>query len=130
MLQTLVASLIVAAVSSLTFVAYKHPQGFARMFPALLAGTGTIGLVYLIWQVLIIWSSAEIIDHLARTLPESPLESIQQHAHKLAASVRSSFICLAVLGGTWGYLFLLQRLPDILEHGFGESPARTDEDAQ
>lgn len=36
MLQAIISGLILAAVSGLTFLAYKHPKGYGRIYPILL----------------------------------------------------------------------------------------------
>ncbi len=60
-MQTFIFGLLLAAVSATTVVAFKHPKGFARLFPYLL-GTATILFAGItLWQlaVEITWSNLD-----------------------------------------------------------------------
>ncbi|MGI9202900.1 MAG: hypothetical protein ACR2Q3_02750, partial [Woeseiaceae bacterium] len=60
-MQTFIFGLLLAAVSATTVVAFKHPMGFARLFPYLLGIATTIFAGITLWQlaVEITWSNLD-----------------------------------------------------------------------
>lgn len=50
-MQTLFVGLLLASVSGVCFVAFKHPNGFAKLFPYLIAATTSILIGIAIWHV-------------------------------------------------------------------------------
>ena len=52
-MQTFLIGLLLAGVSGITVVAFKHPNGFARLFPFLLAAATALFIGFTVWHVAI-----------------------------------------------------------------------------
>ena len=52
-MHTFIGALLMAGISATTFVAFKHPNGYARLFPYLLAAATTVFLGITLWHVAI-----------------------------------------------------------------------------
>lgn len=49
--QALLTGLVLAGVSGLTALAFRHPRAFARLFPYLIVGVSTIYLGLTVWHL-------------------------------------------------------------------------------
>ena len=60
-MQSFILALLLAAVSGVTVVAFRHPHGYARLFPYLLAVTSVVFVGATIWHtaVEITWSGVD-----------------------------------------------------------------------
>jgi len=65
-MQSFIFALLLAGVSGVTVVAFRHPHGYARLFPYLLAAASLVFVGVAIWQaaVEITWNSVE--DYVAQ----------------------------------------------------------------
>lgn len=50
-MQSFIVGLLLAAVSGITVLAFRHPRGFARLFPYLLAAVTIVFLGFTIWHI-------------------------------------------------------------------------------
>lgn len=69
-MQTFIFGLLLACVSGVTVVAFKHPSGFARLFPYLIGLATTVFVGITIWHVAVemSWRSLDAyIEHDALT---------------------------------------------------------------
>lgn len=115
MVETLVISLILAALSGLTFVAYKHPRGYRRISIPL----GVVVLMLAIWVLSLtsgatvssIGSLKEDLDH----FPDRTLKSEEFSINSLYQCRNRMIVVLMVTVATLGYLYFLSCLPRILE---------------
>jgi hypothetical protein len=123
-------SLALAAVSALTFVAYKHPQGFARnIFPRLI-GLTSVFLVAVIARY--IGSMESLTESLPREVAKATesLNILQHIADSIVdAYVQLKYSLLGVLV-VFVYLNLLRFLPSILgiEHEKSSLPSGSKDD--
>ena len=111
---TLIATLIAAAVTGLTFIAYKHLKGYHKIFNILLP-------ISIIAPVVIIAANLggahESINHLAKELsgePNQPIQEVSFSITNLQQNKRTVIITLAVGVAVIGYLTFLFFLPRIL----------------
>ena len=60
-MQSLIVGLVLAGVSATTLVAFKHPHGYAKLFPYLVGAAITIFVCVSMWHVAIAmaWSGLE-----------------------------------------------------------------------
>jgi hypothetical protein len=114
-IETLLYSLIVAAVSGLTFVAYRHPNGYRKIFSALVPVASMAMLSVVGWNLGALGSS---IQSVGKALKNNPEEKIQSSSFSITSMNESfDYIIIAVVVGFFiiGYLFFLYKLPTILE---------------
>ena len=50
-MQSLIVGLLLACVSAISFVAFKHPNGYARLFPYLIGIASALFIGMTVWQV-------------------------------------------------------------------------------
>lgn len=60
-MQSLIVGLVLAGVSATTLVAFKHPHGYAKLFPYLVGAATTVFVCVSMWHVAIAmtWSGLE-----------------------------------------------------------------------
>jgi len=117
---TLIYSLIVAAVSGLTFVAYRHPNGYKKLFTALVP-IASMALLFVLGMNLGALSSG--IRSVGKDLTTAPEAKIQNSSFSITNMNESlDNIIMAVVVGFFviGYLFFLYKLPTILESNKNE----------
>ena len=51
MIETIVSGLVLAVLSGLTFLAYKHPDGFRRIGLVLVLPAVLLPLLYIVWEL-------------------------------------------------------------------------------
>ncbi len=58
-MQSFIVGLLLAGVSAITFVAFKHPNGYARLFPYLIGLATALFVGITIWQIAvdIVWAN-------------------------------------------------------------------------
>lgn len=107
-MQTFVIGLLLAAVSATTVVAFKHPKGFARLFPYLL------GTVTLIFAGATVWHLATEVTWRSLAQFIAPAAKIEAEAAKLRLSLPYLWVAfwyIAVAVFLWANL----RLPPFLQ---------------
>ena len=115
MIDTLITGLVLAFVSAVTLVAYKHPGGFRRNFFSLINFISIPAMVIVLWGVIDIVVSAGVIHGISISNPTFPLSSIATYAAKLHAALKQIGVTFIVYLGSVAYLFLLRQLPDLLK---------------
>ena len=71
-MQTFIFGLLLACVSGVTVVAFKYPNGFARLFPYLLAVTTVLFIGLIVWRIAIEVSWTNLLKYMLKdTLPEA-----------------------------------------------------------
>ncbi len=108
-MQAFIYGLLLAAVSGVTVVAFRHPYGFARLFPYLVAVVTAIFVGFNLWHVAIEVAWVELFDYIQRdALAEAS-------AAKNALRVSYKWIAFWYVGVA-AYLLLLLKLPPFLQH--------------
>lgn len=117
MLQSFIAGLLLAGVSAISFVAFKHPNGYARLFPYMILAATALLVGITVWHIAIEAMWADLTNFLDNEF----------HQEALAAKNRLSppyvWIGIAYIGVV---LFLLVnlKLPPFLRRTDSDSSAR------
>jgi len=109
MIETLVTGLILAAVSGLTFVAYKHPSGFDKLANILHIAAVSILIGLTIWNIAI--DKAHI--QLMKLLQEGALDKAQLALDEI--SLPTGWIIATFLAFEF-YILFLSYLPNLVKH--------------
>jgi hypothetical protein len=115
MLDPLIVGLILAALSGITVIAYKHPRGYGRIFSLLVTLASCTAVMLIFWWALEISSTTALIGGLVEKLPTEPLRAISPYVVNQATAWSHIGVCLVIYVATLAYLFLLKRLPRIIE---------------
>jgi hypothetical protein len=108
MLETITAGLSVAAVSGITYVAYKHPAAYRTVYQRLTWLTLAILIVIGIWSI----GAQSAYTQLIRLIETSKLPQMEDALGHIMYRFRVVF---AACVGTNLYLLLLSYLPKLLE---------------
>lgn len=113
--KTLTTSIALMAISGLTFLAYKHPKGYNKLFPFIL------GLVFVVMTAVYSWDGAVHATTLKLTnylKPDKSEEAIKSIKDLLLSS--GSFSLFST--GFMLYMSFLLFLPNIIEHRDDKKP--------
>lgn len=113
MIETIISSLLVAAVTGISFVAYRHPAAFSKLFTPILMVMGTALVFGLIWDVAV---SRAFVD-LSPFIVTGKLDSAQKAIETLSLPMGW------LIGGFFGfyiYLVFLLSLPKLLSQKSGD----------
>ena len=107
-MQTFIFGLLLACVSGATVVAFKHPKGFARLFPFLLAVATVFFVGFTVWHIAIEVSWTNLLQYmLQETLPEAVIVKQQ---------LRPSYTWVALWYlGVIAFLWINLKLPPFLQ---------------
>ena len=107
-MQTFIVGLLLACVSGVTVVAFKHPNGFARLFPYLLALSTVLFIGLTIWHLAIEITWSNMLQFiLQETLPEAA--NVKQRLRPPYAWVALGYL------GVIGFLWINLKLPPFLQ---------------
>ncbi|MGI9234824.1 MAG: hypothetical protein ACR2RD_14415 [Woeseiaceae bacterium] len=107
-MQTFIFGLLLAGVSGVTVVAFRHSNGFARLFPYLVAVVTTVFVGFNIWHVAIEVAWSGLIGYIEQdNLPEA-------NAAKNALRFLYKWIAFWYVG-VIAYLWTMLRLPPFLQ---------------
>ena len=71
-MQTFIFGLLLACVSGVTVVAFKHPNGFAKLFPYMFAGATALLIGVTVWHVAVEVTWTTLRQYMVEeTLPEA-----------------------------------------------------------
>lgn len=77
-MQAFIYGLLLAAVSATTVVAFKHPNGFARLFPYLLGAATVLFACTVLWQLAIEITRSRLDQYFAAiSIPDAELVKAQ-----------------------------------------------------
>lgn len=65
-MQTFIFGLLLACVSGVTVVAFRHPNGYARLFPYLLAVTTALFIGFTVWHIAVEVSWTKLLQFMDR----------------------------------------------------------------
>jgi len=114
MIESIFVGLVLATVSGITLIAYKHPDGFQRIYTNALGLVTMILISFIIFQILNIISAAGVIKHLATEMSTQPLSSIKERIDILSQSLWHIGWAVSIFTAIFAYLFFLRKLPYIL----------------
>lgn len=77
-IEILIYSLIVTAVSGLTFVAYRHPNGYKKIYSAIIPFIAVSLIIYFAWNLGMMyggirWIGEYVIDNPDKTISNSSI---------------------------------------------------------
>ncbi len=116
-MQSLIVGLLLAAVSGLSVIAFRHPNGYARLFPYLLLAATGIFVCVTVWHIAVELTWDRVAPH------------IDAAHHRAAKSGKNtlavpyewlSVAYLAVMAFLWVNL----KLPPFLQHTDGDGKNR------
>ena len=108
-MQTFIFGLLLACVSGITVVAFKHPNGFARLFPFLL-GTATIVFVGVtIWHVAVETTWKNLVVYIG----QETLSDAETTKRRLSMSYMLAVIWYL---GVIAFLWVNLKLPAFLQN--------------
>lgn len=111
--ESLLLGLILAGVSALTLVAYRHPRGYRNIAPPLLG----IGLVWALgraaWDFGAVNTNIELLGERLQT-PNTSVEVLKSQASYLANNFRDLKWTVSITAIVTAYLAFLFFLPKIL----------------
>jgi len=108
MMQMFMFGLLLAAVSGVTVVAFRHPNGFATLFPYLLALVSALFVGFTVWHIAIelTWT---------RMLVFLPQETLAEATNSIS-QIRPPYAWVAFWYlGVVGFLWINLRLPRFLQ---------------
>ena len=108
MMQMFIFGLLLACVSGVTIVAFNYPNGFARLFPYLLALATVLFIDIIIWLVAVEFTWRNLVQYMA----QDSLADAENTKGKL--SPPSAWIGFWYLGVV-GFLWVNLRLPRFLQ---------------
>lgn len=108
-------TLLAAAISALTWVAYKHPTAYAKNFFPLLFLTPTFLMI--LWIVLVIVAGSRDAEEVLTGLETSDKIKIDIYSKSLADKMIGLSRGLLLYGAFAGLLMVLRFLPDMLDAG-------------
>ena len=114
-MQTFIFGLLLAGVSGVTIVAFRHSYGFARLFPYAIAVATTVFVGFNIWHVAIEVAWSGLLGYMDRdTFAEAD-------AAKNALRFSYKWVAFWYVG-VIAYLWLMLRLPPFLQVSDKERP--------
>ena len=114
MTESLIVTLVAAAVSGLTLVAYKHPKGYARIFAVVLPSVLMLGIFVLAGQLGGLDAMINSAYNDLQKYPEAPFKDhgfAIREMHAVRSFLRT-FLAYYIPG--IGYLVFLRFLPEVL----------------
>ncbi len=113
-IETLIYSLIVAAVTGLSFIAYKHPNGYKKIFTSIMPLAIMALLMVLALNLGKLHSSIRIAGEMLLENPDATIQSASFSITSMNNSLDNILVVVVVGLFVIGYLFFLYKLPSIL----------------
>ena len=107
-MDKLLPAIVVAALSSLTYLAYKHPVAYRRICVPLLAAGGTVYLGIMYWDLVVELTFGKILQY----IPSDKFRAAENARDSFEISIPWLFI---IFFSCYAYLLFLSFLPKILE---------------
>ncbi len=107
-MQTFIFGLLLACVSGVTVVAFRHPNGFARLFPYMVAVATFLFIGITVWHIAVEVTWTKLLQYMDRgTLPEAADTKAQLR-------LPYTWVALWYLGAV-AFLWINLRLPPFLQ---------------
>jgi len=121
-MQTFIAGLLLATVSGVTVVAFRHPNGFARLFPYLLALMTILFLGLSTWHVAIEYAWTNLLKFMA--------EDTLHEAVNTKGRLRPPYIWVVICYiGAVAFLFINLKLPPFLQVADDDSTSANEQNS-
>lgn len=109
MLEIVVSGLLIAAVSAIVFVAYRHPSAFVRLYTSLKFPFGAAGLVFFGWMLGDTQGRATVDGSLLQAIPNN--DTARQAVRVVLQDTPPYGWMLLGLLALWAFLEALAALP-------------------
>ncbi len=107
-MQTFIYGLLLAGISGVTIVAFRHPNGFARLFPYLLAVVTVLFVCVTVWHIAVEVTWTKLLPY---TVPETLAEATNT---KRQLRLPYAWVALWYLGVV-AFLWINLKLPPFLQ---------------
>lgn len=112
-MQSLIVGLLLAAVSGVSVIAFRHPNGYARLFPYLLLAVTGLFVCVTVWHIAVELTWDRIVPYLDTDLHRTAKGS------KNELAVPYEWLSVAYLG-VMAFLWVNLKLPPFLQHTDGD----------
>ncbi len=114
MIETLIVSLILAAISGVTFVAYKHPNGYRTIAKPLISITIVLCFFLVIWNLAGLTTNIRILKKNLDTNSDAKISESSYLIESMNQNLNSIIKAFIVVISLDGYLMFLWFLHPIL----------------
>jgi DMSO reductase anchor subunit len=130
MIETIVGGLILAVVSGLTFLAYKHNDGFRKILSVLAIPAVLLPLFYITFQFASIHTRIRLLGEKASEASGNTVEVFNSSIEKLNSDLTCAQWVLVISLVVWIYGAFLWFMPQILGLNKGENPQSKEDQKQ
>ncbi len=107
-MQTFLYGLLMACISGVTVLAFKHPKGFTRLFPYLLGGATTLFVAVTVWHIAIELTWTNLLSYIVPQKVREAKDTIGQ--------LRFPYVWVALSYlGVVAFLWIILKLPPFLQ---------------
>ena len=121
MWDTFIPGVLLAAITALAIIAYKHPTAYARIFPPFVIVLSVVSLCTLFWN----YGTLKAHIVLIKFLTPDGLDAAQHVINSLQVPH-----LMAIYATVVAYLFLLRFLPLLLESSEGDKEGKSAEETK
>lgn len=114
--ETLLATLIVAAITALAIIAYRHPAGYKTIARYLITLTLGFAVAIILFELGRLQWSTEVMRKVLEESPDLPIRSLASSITRSYDAVVTIGRAALFVGAVEAYLALLWWLPQILGH--------------
>ena len=122
-MQSLIVGLLLAAVSAVSVIAFRHPNGYARLFPYLLVASTGVFACITAWHIAVEMTWDRIVPHLTEAIHPVAKQS------KKELSLPYEWLAVGYLA-VMAFLWINHKLPPFLQqtdgHGAKTKSSKTD----
>ena len=113
-MQSFIVGLLLAGVSATSYVAFKHPLGYAKLFPFLMAALTTLFIGVTIWEVAVYVTWTNLAGFVE--------SDVLQEAISVKDQLNPSYVWFVLTYvGIGGFLWINRKLPPFLKRMDSES---------
>ena len=113
-MQSLIVGLLLAGVSGVSVIAFKHPKGYARLFPYSILAVTALFVGATIWHIAVETTWDRIVPHLSAEI--HPIAKIGKREVDLPYELLSVSYLVVMT-----FLWINLKLPPFLQHTDGEA---------
>lgn len=121
-MQTFIFGLLLACISGVTVLAFKHPKGFTRLFPYLLGVATALFITVTVWHVAIELTWTNLLPYMVPQKVREATDAIDK--------LRSPYVWVAFSYlGVVAFLWIILKLPPFLQVAEEESTQMDEENS-
>ena len=108
-MQSLIVGLLLALVSAISVIAFRHPNGYARLFPYLIVAVSGMFVCVTIWHLAVEMTWDRVAPHIGAETHRAAKDG------KNTLAVPYEWLAVAYLAGM-AFLWINLKLPPFLKH--------------